>query len=126
MSKGPVHVSCMGLELKMLLFLVTVMEKVKQKLLNGTAATLESKKNPYLEHSRHTTQFVERFPSGILLVVVNKASWIDKWKITEIHNTEDINRDTAERCSKLYRYDWRLEVHQSIEDCVQRMASAGE
>jgi salicylate hydroxylase len=66
---------------------------------------------------------MRRERSQRLVTSSRRQGQLNKWEVPEIRNLDDFVRDTAERGSRFYTYDWRLIVKQSIlEDYELRMA----
>lgn len=118
----PHHGMGAGIGIEDAIVLVTILEKTKQKLSNDTAATPQSKQMA-ISRAFETYDAIRRERSQWHAASSRRQGQLNKLEIPEIRNTEDFVRDTAERGSKLYNHNWRLEVQQSIEDYEQRMAN---
>ncbi|EED13874.1 zeaxanthin epoxidase, putative [Talaromyces stipitatus ATCC 10500] len=113
----PHHGMGAGMGIEDALVLRTVLERAKQKLSADPAAT---SKKIALSRAFETFDSIRRERSQWLVASSRRQGQLVKWGVPEIRNKEDFVRDTQERISKLYGYDWRLMVKQSIEDYEKR------
>lgn len=121
----PHHGMGAGIGIEDAVVLVTVLEQAKQKLSSATAdAATPTSKRMAISRALETYDAIRRERSQWHCASSRRQGQLNKWELPEIRNGDDFVRDTAERGSKLYSYNWRLEVQQSIEDYERRMAKA--
>ncbi|KAL3704005.1 hypothetical protein TMatcc_009695 [Talaromyces marneffei ATCC 18224] len=124
-ASTPHHGMGAGMGIEDAIVLVTVLEKAKQELSSYTAGTPTSRKI-VLSRAFETFDSTRRERSQWLVASSRRQGLLNQWEVPEVRNTDDFLRDTAERVSNLYNYDWRLMVQRSIEDYEQRLAQGDE
>ncbi|KUL82983.1 hypothetical protein ZTR_10308 [Talaromyces verruculosus] len=121
----PHHGMGAGIGIEDAVVLVTVLEKTNQRLSSDAAATPESKQIA-ISQAFETYDAIRRERSQWHVASSRRQGQLNKWELPEIRNADDFVRDTMERASRVYSYNWRLEVQQSIQDYEQRMANTEE
>ncbi|GAM43811.1 zeaxanthin epoxidase [Talaromyces pinophilus] len=121
----PHHGMGAGIGIEDAVVLVTILEKANQRLSSDAAATPESKRMA-ISRAFETYDAIRRERSQWHVASSRRQGQLNKWELPEIRNADDFVRDTMERASRVYTYNWRLEVQRSIQDYEQKMANTEE
>ena len=122
----PHHGMGAGIGIEDAVVLVTVLERVKQRLSSDPAAAAPESRRMAISQAFETYDAIRRERSQWYVTSSRRQGQLNKWDLPEIRNGEDFVKDTMARVPQFYIHDWRREVQQSIEDYEQRMAKAAE
>ncbi|KAH8705462.1 putative zeaxanthin epoxidase [Talaromyces proteolyticus] len=118
----PHHGSGAAMGIEDAIVLATILEKAATVL--STVETGAVSKATVLANAFQAYDSVRRERSQWLVSSSRRQGQLSKLEIPEVDSNEKFIKDTSERVTKLYFFDWKAMIVQGIEDFERRMAGS--